>query len=643
MSKSEYGKALKKGHKAYRLQLQKGAYPYLQALDDIVSFAGIVSETDLGAMEIPLADIIGTRTTGRQQAFACNFMPLLDDDTEFAQKWICLYEAHMNEGIRDPIKVVEFMNRYYVTEGNKRVSVLKYVGAVTISACVTRLVPPKDGSLENQIYYEFLDFYKTSGINSLTFSQKGCYGRLLSILGRQPEDIWTFEERQDFCSAFNHFQEIYERRGGQKLPITAGDAFLTYLEVCGYKGILDKSYWELDAEISAVWKDFELYPDRRRIELLTVPEQDTGERSIIQKILPSPAAPLRIAFIHDGAPEDSSWTYNHELGRHYLENVYPRQVTTTAYTASSCDQESSFEMIQKAVEDGCTVIFTTSPKLLNASVQAAVRYPSVRILNCSFNSWFGHLRTYYGRMYEAKFLTGMLAGILSPEKSIGYLADYPIYGSTASINAFALGVRTVNPDARIYLEWSCVKDCPVYDYFDARHIAYVSGQDLITPSSASREFGLYDIRGGSIQNVAMPVLHWGKFYERIVRNILNGVWKKSVLQHADKSVNYFWGLSSGMVDLICSNHVPADTRRLIELVKYSISSGQFHPFSGEIYSQDGTLRNAADSVMPEQQIGSIDWLLGNVCGGFPEYDTLTDEAKQIVRLQGIRQYQELQT
>ena len=95
-----------------------------------------------------------------------------------------------------------------------------------------------------------------------------------------------------------------------------------------------------------------------------------------------------------------------------------------------------------------------------------------------------------------------------------------------------------------------------------------------------------------------------------------------------------------MIDLICSNHVPFGTQQLAELIKREISSGQFHPFSGEIHSQDGVLRNPKDTVMPEQQIGSMDWLLDNVEGIFPPYDVMTDEAKRIVKLQGVGKYQE---
>ncbi len=639
MSVSEYIKARKKAQKTYRTQLFKGTYPYLQALDDLISFSEIASEVDLGLVEIPLNAIAGTKTAGRKQAFASNFMPLLEENSEFARKWMNLYNAHMEEGIRDPITAVEFMNRFYVVEGNKRVSVLKYVDAVSIQANVTRLVPRKTDSKENRIYFEFLDFYRTTSINYLDFSQEGCYARLLSVLGKTADEPWTDDEKMDFHSSYIHFLDIYEEKGGNNLPLKPGDAFLTYLEIYGYKDLLKKSYKELREEIPAIWKDFQIYPAKRSVELVMAPEKKSEEKSLKNRILPLSSPPLKIAFIHDRTPEESSWTYGHELGRHYLEETLAGRVSTS-FSVTDGDPDRGSEAIREAVETGSTVIFTTSPKLLNASVKAALKYPSVRILNCSLNSSFGHLRTYYGRMYEAKYLTGILAGILSREPVIGYVADYPIYGATASINAFALGVKAVNPEACIYLEWSCVKDNQIEDYFDARHISYVSGQDLLSPSRGSRQFGLYDIRNGKITNVAMPVCHWGKFYERIVTSILNGVWKKGLEQSRDKSINYFWGLSSGMIDVICSKHIPAATCCLLEQIKQSISSGAFHPFSCEIRSQDGTLRNAEHMIMPPEQIGSMDWLLDNIHGAFPPVSFLTEEAKRIVRLQGVGKYQE---
>ena len=114
---------------------------YLHILDDLLDNVEITGEINLGTIEIPINKILGTRTSARSNAFAGNFMPLLPENTEFGAKWMKLYRAHINEGIREPIKVYEYINRYFVQEGNKRVSVLKYNGAVSVYAKVTRLIP----------------------------------------------------------------------------------------------------------------------------------------------------------------------------------------------------------------------------------------------------------------------------------------------------------------------------------------------------------------------------------------------------------------------------------------------------------------------------------------------------------------------
>ena len=137
----DYKEALKLGQKEYRARTAKGEDPCLPALDAIIPPEKALTGTNLGVIQIPVFFIVGTKTAGRLNAFASNFMPLLDESTEFADKWESLYRSHLSEGIRDPIKVYEYLNRYYVEEGNKRVSVLKYCNAYSVPANVIRIMP----------------------------------------------------------------------------------------------------------------------------------------------------------------------------------------------------------------------------------------------------------------------------------------------------------------------------------------------------------------------------------------------------------------------------------------------------------------------------------------------------------------------
>lgn len=177
MAQEDYRKALRLGQKEFRSSVLKGTYPYLQALDEILEHTAVEYTEPLGVVNIPLASIVGTKTAGRKTAFAGNFMPLLDEDTEFAQKWNALCDAHLSVGIRDPIKAYEYMNKFYVEEGNKRVSVMKYYEAMSIPGSVTRIVPRRSEDKENKIYYEFLDFYDLTGVNYLWFSQLDASGQ----------------------------------------------------------------------------------------------------------------------------------------------------------------------------------------------------------------------------------------------------------------------------------------------------------------------------------------------------------------------------------------------------------------------------------------------------------------------------------
>lgn len=179
MGREEYSKAFRLGKKDYQSRMLHGVKPTLQVLDDIMPEKGSYSEQPLGLVQIPADQIVGTKTIGRSNSFAGNFMPILRENSEFAQKWSALSTSHIKEGIREPIKAYEYMNKFYVLEGNKRVSVMKYFGVVSIPGNVTRIVPRRTEEKENKIYYEFMDFYRCAPINYIWFSREGSFANLM--------------------------------------------------------------------------------------------------------------------------------------------------------------------------------------------------------------------------------------------------------------------------------------------------------------------------------------------------------------------------------------------------------------------------------------------------------------------------------
>lgn len=634
MGISSTAEALNDYSKAVRLGKREGGHPAV--LDDILKSKNIIAprEIPLGLVQVPMDQLVGTKTSGRSSAFSKTFYPVLKENTEFASKWMELYKAHLSEGIRDPIKAYEFMNKFYVEEGNKRVSVLKFFGAVSVPGVVTRIVPPRNDAKETTIYYEFMDFYSLSGINYIWFSQIGSFAKLQRLIGKRPDEMWSDDDKLNFSSAYTRFSAEYEAKGGKKLPITTGDAFLYFIKLYDYSSLDEMTSAELKEKLIRAWDEFELLTTDESVELQMDPAAE-GEvkKNIFARLIPLSTPKPHVAFIHEKTAETSGWTYAHELGRMHLQQTFEDQISTSCY--DNATEENADELLAKAIADGNNLIFTTSPPLLKASLKAAIDNPQVKILNCSLNTSHRNIRTYYARMYEAKFLMGAIAGAMSENGKIGYVADYPIFGMTANINAFALGAKMVNPRAKIYLEWSTLKNNDAAGNFAKNEVHYISGQDMIIPGEASRHFGLYCADEEAPLNLAMPIWHWGKFYEQMIRNIMNGSWKYDDTSDNTKGLNYWWGMSADIIDVICSHHLPIGTIRLVNLLKQTICNGDFNPFSGVLYSQTGAVQKDAEKVMDPEEIIRMDWLAENVIGFIPKMEDLVDTAKPVVLLQGV--------
>ncbi len=389
-----------------------------------------------------------------------------------------------------------------------------------------------------------------------------------------------------------------------------------------------------------IWEEIKLAERGSQVELVQTPEEAEGlnKPSLLGRLIPAGAmAPetLKIAFIYRKTAGTSSWTYSHELGRMYVEQTYKGRVKTMALDRANTDEEVE-NAIELAIASGCSLIFTTAIQMVNQSVRSAIRHPEVKIYNCSIKMSYSSICTYYARMYESKFLLGAIAAALSRTDRLGYVADYPIYGNVANINAFALGARMINPYVKVYLEWSRTKNQDPRERLKQEGVFFISDDDMITPERASREYGLYTKKeDGTLENLATPIWHWGKFYERIIRSIWKGTAEPSTVK-GKKAVNYWWGMSADVIDVICSGNMPHGTHRLVEFLKNSIRTGSFHPFDGPVYSQNGVVRCREGESLGADEIITMDWLAENVVGRIPEFEELTEEAQALVQFQGIK-------
>ena len=284
---------------------------------------------------------------------------------------------------------------------------------------------------------------------------------------------------------------------------------------------------------------------------------------------------------------------------------------------------------------GAQVIFATAPPLMPACRRIAARHPEVKVLNCSVAMPYPGVRTYYSRVYEAKFVTGAIAGAYTKNDMIGYVASSPTYGVPASINAFALGAQLTNPRARVRLVWSAVSEDPISELKDMG-VDVISNRDVATPNTPQGDRGLsLVLPGGGLKPLASPYWDWGNFYIRLLSSILNGGWDGLNYRDGGKAVNYWWGMASGAVGLELADDLDGGVRSLANILCRGLIDGTLTVFHRRYRSQDGKVVSDGNHWLSPEDVLHMDYLLDSVDGSIPGFDELLPMARSMVRLQGV--------
>ncbi len=626
---NQFEYALKAGKKYYRDAILRGEYPFPTVLDEIVDENRIASRVSIGLTDIPSDYIKGTKTAGRTSALAGNFMPLLDADTEFGTKWISLCEAHLgSQGIHDPILCYEYMGRFYVQEGNKRVSVLLSFDAPTVPGIVTRLIPEYSSDHEVMVYYEFLHFYELTGLYGITMKHRGEYARLLAELGMDDDHVWTEDERRRFRSGYTKFKRIFYQVKPANLMTATAEALLVWLRVFRFSDIKEFTDEQLAAELRTLMPDIRAIDEGESVELSTGP--DEKQQSLLGKLFGGKAT-VKAAFIYPTDPVSSPWSRAHEQGRLYAGEKLEGRAETRVYTCSDGGYLTSME---QAADDGADIIFATTPPMIDACRNIALTRKNIKVLNCALSQSYTGVRTYYARAYESKFITGAIAGAMTENDTVGYIADYPIFGTIASVNAFALGLRATNPRARVALRWTCLPGEPSAEFLSSG-IRVISNRDTLDsgkPGWAEGRGTYMYLDDGTVQPLAIPTWNWGRFYEKTIKLLLHGTWEEPQDGH---SVSYWWGMDSGVIDISLDDSLPDGVRSLAMALRSGIISGQIEPFRTRIVDDHSILRNDGSSSLDMDSILNMDWFCQNVDGRIPSFDELLPMSRDLVRVLGI--------
>ena len=617
--KSDYKAAKKKAEKAVRDAVREGRSPYLPVLDDLAEIKHATVTRSIGLLELPVTRIRGNKEHGRNSAFAANFMPLLDDNTEFALKWSDLYDSYKKEGIRDAIKVYEFMHQFYVQEGNKRVSVSKFGGTDYMLADVTRVIPDKSDDPEVIAYYEYMDFFKVTHNHLIVFTQPGEYKRLAELVGQDLKKVWPEDLCKDLKSAYFRFARMLKKEFKLDDPYAVGNSFLVYLSIFPLATFSEDSDEQILKNVRLASHELLTAGTLESVAFLDQPSEAGQKGSIITNIFAktrkyTDADPLKVGFIYDKGVDDSRWIDSHEAGRLYIDVMTGKNVRTSVYYA---EVDGIKATLDKCITDGCELIFSVCPEHYKEVLKAAVKHPEVKFASCSAGQTNPSVRCYQGKLYEASFLIGVLAAQTAllefgnqPERKIGYLARGTDQINRINLNAFAIGVAMADPECKISLKVAD-RDEDYRQQWESEEVKIYSDMEYSPTSNDGLRPGVYKIVNDREVYVGASHYNWGKYYLQIVSSVLNGMWDINELTQKHLAANYWFGLSTGVVDVRIPS-INKQTEKMLNFFKDAVINGT-DPFEGELVDNRGNVRTFDGKITPGDVL-KIDWLYENIDG-----------------------------
>ncbi len=618
-ARQDYDKALRRGRREYSALTARGESGNLKVLDELTQENRIMAYIKQPLREISMSRVTGTYTSARARSFSAGFMPLHDEDSEFAMKWCDLCAIHMTEGLRDPIQVYEYMWNYYVIEGNKRVSVLKYFGAPSVRAEIIRMIPqlnPEDPN--TAIYYAFLRYDRGGLFKNIRLSDARRYDVLAeteqALLGRL-----TPEEREEinFNSMFLHFEVAYAETGSS---LSLGDAFLEYLKVYGF--IRNDPLSLISERIHSLKPQLELAEnmDKEPTLLLDVQEEAPAP-GLISRIFSGGRRTVRVLFAYEEGRTEDNWIGAHEKGRQEMQAALGDAVRSEYLDGLS--PENAYELMTEHARDKDLLIVTSS-RLAGAALRFSLENPSCITLVYSRVRQDSRLNTYYGRYYEPVFLCGVAAGLGTETNRVSYITPQ-VTGvrHTSDINAFALGVKSVRPSADVYL---VMKDVSPLDArtceLGIRQSVELGCDIALTPdypglsmqgtpeTSFSYLLRLHGL-GQPSEYLAAPAWNWGHYYTEIVRSYLSNSLEflRLIDQRDEPSVTgFWWGIASGVLEFRSTEFLHPIANNLLQYMRSSIQLGRFKPFRGPIWDEKGEERVASHSALRPYDVLSMTWL-----------------------------------
>ncbi|MCP4689757.1 MAG: BMP family ABC transporter substrate-binding protein [Desulfobacterales bacterium] len=325
---------------------------------------------------------------------------------------------------------------------------------------------------------------------------------------------------------------------------------------------------------------------------------------------------MKVGFVYVSPVGDAGWSYAHNKGR---LDVDAMEGVTTTYVESVKEGPDSGRVIGNMARKGCDLIFATSFGYMDPMLKVAKKFENVTFMHCSGYKTSPNMGNYFGRMYQARYLSGMVAGAMTKKNILGYVAAFPIPEVIRGINAFTLGAQSVNPDVEVRVVWTKTWYDPGTEKDAAKSLLDIGAdviaqhQDSPGPQEAAQEKGVYSIGYNSDMSAFAPAAHltapvwnWGPFYKEIINQVKNGSWKSEAL----------WpGLDQGIVGLApFGSMVPMDVRDKVTAKMEAIKSGKEKVFVGPVLDQAGNKKIADGVAASDGELLGMKWFVKGVIG-----------------------------
>jgi basic membrane protein A len=343
-------------------------------------------------------------------------------------------------------------------------------------------------------------------------------------------------------------------------------------------------------------------------------------------VLAAPAAaqtkePLKIGFVYVSPIGDAGWTFQHDTGRKEMEKALGGKVTTK-YVESVPEGADAERVIRDLAQSGHNLIFTTSFGYMNPTLKVATAFPKVNFEHATGYKTAKNVGIYNARFYEGRYLAGIVAGKMTKTGVAGYVAAFPIPEVVMGINAFARGMRSVNPKAEVKVIW-------VTSWFDPGRESEASstlvsqGADVLThhtDSTAAVQTAeakkVYAIayhsdmsKYGPNAQLTAVTHHWGDYYTKVAQSVVDGKWQQD---------NVWGGIKDGMIKLAPFNKVvPPDVVTMVKKAEGEIAAGKLHPFTGPMKTNEGKEVLAAGKTITDAELSKMDYYVDGVVGKLP--------------------------